>query len=1302
MKHFIFSFIIMIANIFPSKIFAASFSKPTSSNEISNRRVLMASQDPDGYLWFATRSGIDKYNGVNFKNYILNNDSSGLEHPVGLFRFDKNIYAYSEKNIFRYSPENDEFKMAYNINLKGDMINVVKADYKGNIFIGTLYKLLRVRKNMKEPEIIRDNISVFSIEFERLHNMGWIGTDKGISIINHNNGSFKLNKVKYLELLNNEKIQSMYFDYQTGSLWIGSFANGLYKLNSNKSLIKINKEERSLPIKSITPIGNNQMWVGVDGAGIIVYNRFGKNKIKEFSLTQKGENYLQTNNVYNILNLKDNIIICTYTDGIFLYKKYNIVNTTFQNIENDNQSIKNNHVNYSMEDSKGRIWFGTNMGVSRLDPKTNTWKHFSYNINKNAVVLYIQEDKKGNIWVGGYALDIIYIDSKDNIHYPNKLKETNKHYIFCIQTDNEGNLWFGENINFLSKYNPETGLLQKYPIKGIKDFKFLNKDSIIIASGNDIRILNTKDKKHSILNVFNKQNKRNLVPQQICINPSNKNDLWIATEDMGVLNYNIKTKTLIEYNTSHGLTSNNICGVQFDKQQRVWVSTENGLNCINPEFNNINTFHIEDGILSNIFNLRAQNTLDNGNLIWGTPYGAFIINPDIYKWDRKPSFNLHFEDFYIYNKIVKPNKEDSPLKKIVDKTEEIKLKYNQRSFSLSFLNIEKSNSINNVYEWYLDGFENQWNAPSLSNIATYTNIPIGEYTFRVRAIGKLKNEVSQERSIKIVVLPAWWNSGLAKLAYLITIITIIYYLIRFYKNRQEAIESDNKIKFFINIAHDIRTPLTLIKGPLTEIKSENLSENGKNSLKLANNNIDKLMDVVNELLDFQKIERSAMKLYVEETNIKMFFNNIVNNFQIMAKEKHISLTYNCENVNIDTTGYIDRKKITQITDNLLSNALKYTKENGNVNVRTVINGNTLTIKVIDDGIGIPKKSQKKLFTRFYRADNSYKTNELGSGIGLVLVKKMTLLHKGQISLSSKPNLGSTFTVEIPINQDAYKKTEILIKEENTIKQDIIEEENNDNSTKLLLVEDNNELRDYMYHILNKSYNVITASNGLEALECITKENPDFILSDVMMPEMDGIQLCSKVKSNIETCHIPVILLTALSEREDIIKGLNAGADDYITKPFDITILKKKINTLIKNRILFRKKYIDKTAFNSEETGMNELDKSFMLKVVEYIEENMPNEDFTIDNLAIEMAMSRSVFYKKIKSLTGQGPHDFIRDIKMKKAVNLIKEKKYPIGEIAYLTGFPNAKYFSTAFKKYYGVSPSQFEEQEKYEIETEN
>ena len=1285
----------------PCELYALAFKSISTDNGLSNRRVQAAAKDKEGYIWFATRTGVDRYNGESFTHYSLaTENNSSIEHPRSLLINNKNsIYVFSEKHIYRFSRETDSFKLLDYIKLPAkEDINTIAFDPADNLWIGTTEHLYRVEKGDHVAHPVKEKVSVHCIIFQNNRN-GWFGTSKGVfHLVGQEDESYLPKKEKVLAPLNDRRIQSLYIDPLTNYLWIGTFSHGIYIYNQNKKeLISDNSSSHTFPIRSITHVSNDRIWSAVDGAGIYEYNRFNGKREGEYTQSTPGRNRLSANTTYHILNNGSSIWICTYTAGVLVYNKSKLISTLYSDVENNIQSLANNHVNCILEDSQNRLWMGTNQGISRYDRSSKQWKHFFQNKETdNAVILALCQDKKGNIWAGGYACDVVCIDRNDNIKVINlppqqKLNRQVKNYIYAIAQDNDGDLWMGGIINNLLKYSPETGKITYYPVKGVNQILPYKKDTIIIASNKGLLFLNKRNETN-IIQELKKQGKLpRYIIQSICVNPYVTDQLWIGTEGQGMFCYSLKTDTYKQYTQANGLSSNSVCGVQSDSQGRIWVSTENGLNCIHPKHGLIDVFYEVDGLPDNILNFRSFTARRDGHIVWGTPKGAFELNPDEFTQKEKNKFNLRFDEFALFNVPVHPQVEGSPLKTLIDHTEKIVLKHNQNSFSFRFLNLGYLNASKNLYSWFLEGFDKDWSLPRDNHYAVYTNIPPGNYTFHVRVYSGGNETNFQERSIRIKIAYPWWDTPLAWVLYILTFIALSYFLVKAYKDKLEARDSDQKIRFFINIAHDIRTPLTLIKAPLNEIEDEPLTENGKSALSLAKRNTEKLLNMVTQLLDFQKIEREAMSLQVEETELNAFIGSAVSNFEPLAREKQINIQLQLPNEK-ECYGFIDRRKISIILDNLISNSVKYTCQHGNIMVKSLIADGKLNFEVTDDGIGISAQAQKKLFNRFYRAENATNSKETGSGIGLLLTKKMTLLHKGSISLSSVEGVGTTFSIQIPIKQTDYTETEIIHKEYNTEQEVQTEKHINydNNKLKLLLVEDNEELREYLSRYLGRDYHIIQSADGQEALNVIPKENPDFILSDVMMPNLSGIELCHKLKSNIETCHIPLILLTSLAEREDIIKGLNAGADDYITKPFDLSVLKSKIAAIINNRSLYRKKYIDKSAFTDETVIVNELDRKFMEQVVEYIEEKMMNEDFTIDSLAMEMAMSRSVFFKKIKSLTGQNPQEFIRDIKMKRAAVLLRDTKYSIGEIAYLTGYPNAKYFSTAFKKYYGTTPSAF------------
>lgn len=1297
---------------FESKAFL--FKEISTKDGLSNRRVFATTKDHKGYIWFATRSGIDRYNGEKFDFYELpQHNESFLEKPKGIITDnDGKVYAFSEKNIYYYDQNIDGFKLFKPLIISNsEYLNTIFFSCDNKLWIGTSQGLHYRNENDSLVNCrLPKGTSVFCITSLDSQSL-WVGTSRGL---------FKISKTasnQYISMqqedlhnIRQERIQSLYYDKLSKKLWIGTFSDGLKLFDTEKSLLKdITEIPVNFPIRSITHINNTRLWVGINGAGIYELDRFNGKIEQIYSQSEMGVNLIKANGIYDILNDQNFIWICTYTSGVLLFNKGEIIHKMYRHFMNHN-SLEDDYVNVMMEDSDNNLWFGTNKGLSKLNVKTQKWDHYSpKDASKHAVVLSLCEDKERNIWVGGFASDILRINLDNNKIETIKIPTNNKYnlaknYIYSIVKDHNNDIWLGGIIEELTQYIYKTGEFRHYKLKGINKIIDYNKDSLLIATNRGLVFFNKNKEKVQYIDIaeMTGNKSKHLFPfvNSICVEPNNPQIIWFGTESDGLYKLDLSSNQLSSFTMKDGLSSNNIFGIQPDKLGRLWISTENGLNCFNPQNANIDIFYEIDGLPANSFNFLAYTTLNNGNMLWGTPLGAVEIIPEKFIKKQKKPFNLHFEKFTLFYTEITAGQLNSPLQVSIDKTEKLTLKHNQHSFTFDFINLNYFDNSKILYSWKLEGFDSQWSNPSNDHKAVYTNIPPGKYTFLVKAARADNEKIFVTRELEMHIQPPFWATPFAIICYIILILVIIYFMIRIYKNRLDAKDSEQKIRFFVNIAHDIRTPLTLIKAPLHEIEAEKLSSNGVLALQLARKNTEKLLNMVSQLLDFQKIEREAMRLYIEKTEINSYIENCVNNFQLLAKEKQLNL--NIKLLDTTTTGWIDRHKLSLIIDNMLSNSIKYTHPQGNISVKLSLLNKYLILDIIDDGIGISTQAQKKLFNRFYRGDNAANSKETGSGIGLLLTKKMVVLHKGKISFSSIEGVGTSFRIEIPINKESYKTSELIKKEDSKEKDESITRINQNNEDpnriKVLLVEDNEELRNYLARYLNKHYCIEEANDGEEALKLIKRINPDFIISDVLMPKLSGIGLCQNLKSNIETCHIPVILLTSLAEREDIIKGLNAGADDYITKPFDLSVLESKINAILKNRALYRKKYIDKSAFSDNSSIANELDKKFMNQVIDFIEEKMMIEDFTIDTLALDMAMSRSVFYKKIKSLTGQNPKDLIKELKMKKAVSLLREQKYSISEISYLTGFPNSKYFSTAFKKYYGTTPSSFLEKELQDI----
>ena len=646
-------------------------------------------------------------------------------------------------------------------------------------------------------------------------------------------------------------------------------------------------------------------------------------------------------------------------------------------------------------------------------------------------------------------------------------------------------------------------------------------------------------------------------------------------------------------------------------------------------------------------------------------------------------------------------------------TKVLKLKYNQNRFSLQVSSINYDYPSNILYSWRLEGFYDKWSKPGTENTIRYTNLAPGKYTLRVRAISNEDKRIMlEERSMDIIIAQPFWLTFWAMLVYTAILCLIAIVLLRILILRKQRKVSDEKIHFFINTAHDIRTPLTLIKAPLEELREkEELSKEGISNMNTALRNVNALLRLTTNLINFERADVYSSELYISEHELNTFMNEIFNAFQQYANIKHINFTYesNFRYMNV----WFDKEKMESIFKNIISNALKYTPENGNVQVFVSETSDSWSVEVRDTGIGIPANEQKKLFKLHFRGSNAINSKVTGSGIGLMLVWKLVRLHKGKINLSSIENQGSVIKITFPKDSKRFRKAHLATPSKQRIENTIdnvpppspeiyenAQKKENINHRRILIVEDNDELRNYLSQTLSEEYVVQVCSNGKEALTIIPEHKTELVISDIMMPEMRGDELCQAIKNNIETSHIPVILLTALNNEKDILSGLQIGADEYVVKPFNIGILKANVANLLANRALLRSKFanLDLNDEENDEDCINcsqDIDWKFIANVKKNVEDNIDNPALTVDVLCSLMGMSRTSFYNKLRALTDQAPGDYIRLIRLKRAVQLLKEDTHSITEIAEMTGFSDAKYFREVFKKHFNVSPSQYGKEKK-------
>lgn len=766
-----------------------------------------------------------------------------------------------------------------------------------------------------------------------------------------------------------------------------------------------------------------------------------------------------------------------------------------------------------------------------------------------------------------------------------------------------------------------------------------------------------------------------------------------------------------------------------DKEGSLWVISENALTRFNPEKE---TFEYYDKkyMQQELYFTEAAPVLENNQLLLGTDIGILKISPEhLQKSNYAPP--IVFTGFKIQG-----TSQDLDINDL----EELRLKPSERNVTFQFAALDYVAPESISYAYRLKGLEEKWNEVDNSRSASYINLPPGEYELQIRSTNSDGVWMEKARILPITVLPTFWETYWAWILYVVLFVlstaTIVYIILYIYRLRHQInIEqqlANIKLRFFTDISHELRTPLTLIASPVSEIlEHETLTTNARKHLTLVHKNTERMLHLVNQILDFRKIENKKMKVLLEKTDVLSLLQKVMDNFRLIAEEKNINYQLETNQEAIET--WLDQDKFEKIIFNLLSNAFKYTPANKSITVIANVESSRLIVSIKDEGIGIDLQKQQTLFQRF---ETLVKFNILqpSSGIGLSLVKELIELHCGNIEVKSQPGVGSEFTVILPMNQKVYEgreNTEFILNDGNSVPAekkneirpmveiasmtDITPSEtakepnqisNEEDPVSILIVEDNVELRNFLSDILSESYRVLTATNGQEGLDQAREYIPDLIISDIMMPAMDGLDMVKNIKENREICHIPIILLSAKSSLDDRISGLEQGIDDYITKPFSATYLKIRIKSLLHQRKelqeIYWKAWSEKLN-NTQETTLEEkltpsqpqiisYDEQFMQQVMQVMEEQMENSELTVDEFAQLLNLGRSVFYQKLKSIIGLSPVDFIREIRIKRAVQLIDSGEYNFSQVAYMTGFNDPKYFGKCFKRQMGMTPSEYKE----------
>lgn len=1298
---------------------------------LSNQKIYKIQKDARGYMWFLTHVGIDQYNGKEIKHYKLREGNRELDPLLNInWTFlDKTgtlLVTGKQGRIFRYDSGHDRFVQIYN------MYNYWNKDYhafvrysyidqEDNVWLcgKSAIHLFNIESGQKQQISNRlGNITcIEQINSEHF----FIGTDKRIYLAKLENGNLKELSCGKLGMMDMH-VHELYLHRTANKLFIGTFEKGvyIYDLNSQK-IVRPEVELTDVNITRISPLNTKELLVATEGAGVHKLN-IDTYETDPYIIVNYGSYNEMDGNIINdvYVDNEQRIWLSNYPTGITVrnnqYTNYNWIKHSIGN----RQSLVNNQVNSIIEDSDGDLWFGTSNGISLYDSKQKQWRSFLSSFNhglkdQNRIFITLCEVSPGIIWAGGYASGIFQITKKNgNIEYLTPAQSFHLNvradkYIRDIKKDRYGCIWSGGYYN-LKCFNLKTRQGRLYPGLGsVTAIEEKDSTSMWIGTSTNLFLLDRNSGKYHEIPLPGGATYIYTLHQE------DNGLLYIGTSGSGLFTYDpVKESISAHYHTGNSpLVSNSIYVILPTKDGNILMSTENGISIFSPTNRQFRNWTRGQGLMSTCFNAGSGVLRANGNTVFGSTDGALEFPPNI-EMPKTGDSHMIFSDFRIFYQTVYPNDPNSPLTKDIDQIEKLNLKYMQNTFSIRVSSINYDYPSDILYTWQLEGFYDGWTTPSDEGTIRFTNVAPGTYTLRVRSVSKEDNKhVLQERILKITVAHPVWLSFWAICIYVLTIILATYVIFRLHSMRREKKASDERTRFFINTAHDIRTPLTLIKAPLEEIQQkENLSEESQANMLTAMKNVDTLIRLTTNLINFSKANVYSSSLRISEHELNTYMEGIYHAFfYSYAEAKQIKLDYksNFEYQNV----WFDKEKMDSITKNLISNAIKYTPAHGEVHIITRHDKDNWSLEITDTGIGIPAKEQKKLFKLHFRGSNAINAKITGSGIGLMLVWKLVRIHKGKISIESVENKGTRVKVIFP--QKQFRSQQVpteTVQQENVVpvspsavsphtykdqyRQHV------QNAQRILVVEDHDDLREYLSHTLSEAYQVETCTNGKEALKIIPEFKPDLVLSDIMMPEMRGDELCSAIKNNILTSHIPVILLTALNDEKNIVEGLETGADKYLIKPFNIGILKASIANILTNRALLRSKYAEMELHNDSISinYSNTLDQQFLEAVKETITENLDNSGFNVESLCASQNMSRSSFYNKLKALTDQAPADYIRLIRLKRAAQLLSEGQYNISEISDMTGFNDVKYFREVFKKYYKISPSGYSKGEMKEEPT--
>lgn len=1291
---------------------------------LSQNMVYAILQDKQGFMWFATQDGLNRYDGNSFKVYKKNMAGKDDLKSDAIFSLaeDTNgmVWVGTDNGVYLYNPMLDCFsglslRTKEGVSVTG-IVRDIELDKKGNIWLAVSDQGVFCVTPAKEMRFYsfsrylkRGQGMIRDICFDSDGNL-WVATyQQGIFKLAPSSGELRQflidkvatnasnNDVNGLCLLNSE------------TLLVGTINKGLLKLNlrdhSLSTLLEKDEEGKTLFVRNIYVDRENKIWLGTE-TGVYIYSPEEKEKM-HFQHVFNDPYSLSDNAIHSIYQDREGgMWLGTYFGGVnYFTESYARFEKYYPGV--GSHSISGKSISEFCEDARGNIWIGTeDAGLNCFDPVNKVFtKGFVPADNIHAL---LRDGDK--LWVGSFSEGLFVMDLNSrkvkNYRSSSAREALHSDNIYSIYKDYQGTIWIG-TMTGLHRYMPGTDSFEPVHEKEIssqvndilEDF-----DGMLwfatLGQG-----LFSYDRRQEKWQHYPTLVKEDVVRSKMiaCLLEDSTHGLWVGTEGAGLVYYDRRSHTFSKhYDVNNGLPNNVIYQLLEDADGCIWGSTNKGLFRLEPSTGKVKEYTHSDGLLGDQFNYKSGFTSKSGKMYFGGVKGFIAFDPHQLASSLVPP-NVVFHSFQLYNVEVPVGVKDSPLQNSITHTRQITLSHDQSIFSLGFSALSYASSQGNQYAYKLDGWDQDWIYVGQSHQVTYSNLPPGRYTFYVKVVNKDGLWSKVESTMGIRIRPPFYQTIWAYICYVVMILLLGYYAIRSYVNRlqkrnKEAMEVlerrkekelyDAKINFFTHVTHEIRTPLSLIKAPLEEVMKEiHTSDTCFDNLSIIQRNTNRLLKLVNELLDFRKAEAKGLRLNFVHVDVTQVVKETVKRFAPAAHLKNIVF----RNVlpEEDFRADVDVEVFTKILSNLFNNALKHAGTF--IEIRLEDQGDKFRLTVSNDGDHIPGEHSERIFDPFVKLDE----NSLGTGIGLPFARTLIEAHKGRIYLDvTQPDV--TFVIVLPIRQEmSITLTENFnddhLAEEEKKEIGVVVLPGSEHRKVILSVEDNEEFQNFMASQLKTDYQVLKVQNGEEALALLTRQTVDLIISDVMMPVMDGLTLCREIKENIRYSHIPVVLLTAKTGLQSQLDGLKIGADEYIAKPYSIDFLRARIENLLNNRKKIRESYKHSPESTVEVIAHSKADEDFLNKLVDSIHGRLDEVDLDVDALALMMNMSRATLYRKVKNISELTPNDFIRLIRLKKAAELLRDKEYRVNEIAFIVGFSSSSYFSKCFYKQFGVLPKDFE-----------